>query len=197
MISETFSSIGKNEAIEKLYEGTPYKPFERTSFELQSKGYSTVKNRTFTEGMDFDLSYFPLKHLGYKCVTAVTGDLYSEMSHPRTLSAVMGVSSKLDYGEIKEIWSGIVIAAKEHGYSKVSLDLRPSLNGLIVSLAANGETSLLTGKRRMPAKSMDLICISDNLGAAFMGMQVLEREKRKFEKTKDDSSQPDLSEYRA
>ena len=67
----------------------------------------------------------------------------------------------------------------------MGLDLNPSPNGLAVSIAAVGEKSLLTAKRRLAAKSMDLICISDNLGAAFLGLQVLEREKRAFEKSGD------------
>ena len=126
----------------------------------------------------------------------MTGELYVELSHPRTLDIRLGISSKLDFKHIKEIWEGIVTAAKEHGYKKVSLDLVPSPNGLAVSVAATGETSLLTAKRRPAAKSMDLICVSDNLGAAFMGFQVLEREKRAFEKSGDAKAQPNLDDYK-
>ncbi|MBO5419895.1 MAG: thiamine-phosphate kinase [Bacteroidales bacterium] len=196
MAEETFSDLGRIEAIAKLYEGTPYKPFESSWFETSGKSFITSQSRTFLEGIDFDLIYFPLKHLGYKCVTAVTGELYVEMSHPRTLDIRLGISSKLDFKEIKDIWEGIVSAAKEHGYSKVSLDLLPSPNGLSVSVSATGETSQLTAKRRPAGKSMDLICVSDNLGAAFMGFQVLEREKRKFEKSGDAKAQPELEEYK-
>ena len=196
MAEETFSDLGRVEAIAKLYEGTPYKPFESSRFETSGKSYVTQQSRTFIEGIDFDLVYFPLKHLGYKCVTAVTGELYVEMSHPRTLDIRLGISSKLDFKHIKEIWAGAVTAAKEHGYQKVSLDLVPSPNGLAVSVSAAGETSLLTAKRRSAAKSMDLICVSDNLGAAFMGFQVLEREKRAFEHSGDAKAQPKLDDYK-
>lgn len=196
MAEETFSDLGRIEAIAKLYEGTPYKPFESSWFETSGKSFITSQSRTFLEGIDFDLVYFPLKHLGYKCVTAVTGELYVEMSHPRTLDIRLGISSKLDFKEIKDIWEGIVSAAKEHGYSKVSLDLLPSPNGLSISVSATGETSQLTAKRRPAGKSMDLICVSDNLGAAFMGFQVLEREKRKFDKSGDAKAQPELEEYK-
>ena len=95
MAEETFSTLGRVEAIAKLYEGTPYKPFRSSSFETSGKSCITSCSRTFIEGMDFDLVYFPLKHLGYKCVTAVTGELYAGMSHPRTLEIRLGVSSKL------------------------------------------------------------------------------------------------------
>ena len=196
MAEETFSDLGRVEAIAKLYEGTPYKPFESSSFETSGKSFITTHSRTFIEGIDFDLVYFPLKHLGYKCVTAVTGELYAEFSHPRTLDIRLGISSKLDFKHIKEIWEGITAAAKEHGYKKVSLDLAPSPNGLAVSVSAAGETTQLMAKRRPAAKSMDLICVSDNLGAAYMGFLVLEREKRAFEKSGDAKAQPKLDDYK-
>ena len=196
MTEETFSDLGRVEAIEKLYEGTGYKAFESSRFETEGKSHVTLQSRTFLEGIDFDLTYFPLKHLGYKCVIAVTGELYAEFSHPRALDVRLGISSKLDYQHIKEVWSGIVAAAKEHGYKKVNLDLVPSPNGLAVSVSATGETSLLMAKRRPAAKSMDLICISDNIGAAYLGFQVLEREKREFEKSGDAKAQPKLDDYK-
>ena len=196
MAEETFSDLGRVEAIAKLYEGTPYKPFQSSWFETSGKSCITTHSRTFLEGIDFDLVYFPLKHLGYKCVTAVTGELYVEFSHPRTLDIRLGISSKLDFKHIKDVWEGVVTAAREHGYSKVSLDLVPSPNGLAVSVTGTGETSLLMAKRRPAAKSMDLICVSDNLGAAFMGFQILEREKRNFEKSGDAKAQPKLDEYK-
>lgn len=196
MAEETFSDLGKIEAIAKLYEGTPYKPFKSSRFETSGKSCISSNSRTFLEGIDFDLTYFPLKHLGYKCVTAVTGELYADMSHPRIADIRLGISSKLDFKHIKELWDGIVTASREHGYTQVSLDLVPSPNGLAISVSAAGETSLLMTKRRSQAKSMDLICISGNLGAAFMGFQVLEREKRAFEKSGDVKAQPELDEYK-
>ena len=196
MAEETFSDLGRVEAIAKLYQGTPYKPFENIHFETSGKGYITSESRTFIEGIDFDLTYFPLKHLGYKCVTAATGELYARFANPRVMDIRIGISAKLDFAQIKEVWEGIVTAAEEHGYKKVGLDLVPSPNGLYISVSSTGETSLLTAKRRPTAKSMDLICVSDNLGAAFMGFQVLERERRKFEKSGDAKAQPNLDEYK-
>ena len=196
MAEERFSDIGRVEAIAKLYEGTPFKPHCTCSFETTGKSHITMQSRTFIEGMDFDLVYFPLRHLGYKCVTAVTGELYAEFSHPRTMDVRIGISSKLDFAQIREIWEGVVAAAKEHGFKNVSLDLIPSPNGLTISISASGETSLLMTKRRPEAKSMDLICVSDNLGAAYLGFQVLEREKKKFEASGDAKAQPDLDAYK-
>ena len=196
MEEERFSDLGRVEAIAKLYEGTPYRPFRTGYFETSGKSCISSQSRTFIEGIDFDLVYFPLKHLGYKCVTAVTGELYVEFSHPRTMDVRIGISSKLDFQHIREIWSGIVAAAREHGYKEVSLDLLPSPNGLTISISSVGETSLLMAKRRPEAKNMDLICVSDNLGAAYMGFQVLERERKRFEESGDAKAQPDLEAYK-
>ena len=150
---------------------------------------------TLFEGVDFDLTYFPLKHLGYKSIIAVTGELYARFAHPRTLTVTLGISAKLDFAQTKELWGGVVTAAKEHGYDKVSLDLVPSRNGLCIAVSAAGETSNLQAKRRPAAKSMDLICVSDNLGAAYFGFETLEREKKAFDLSKDEHRQPDLKEY--
>ena len=107
MAEETFADLGRVEAISRLYEGTPFKPFRSSWFETSGKSYVTTHSRTFIEGIDFDLIYFPLKHLGYKCVVGVTGELYAEFSHPKTMDIRLGVSSKLDFKHISEIWEGV------------------------------------------------------------------------------------------
>ena len=182
MSEDTFSQLGKIQAIGQLYSGTGYKPFGGSAFAASEKGAQIVTaSRTMLEGIDFDLVYFPLQHLGYKSVLAVCGELYAKLAHPRSLNVNLGVSAKLDYPQVKDIWQGIVTAAKEHGFKEVDLDLTPSKNGLVISVSAVGETSLLTSKRRGAAKSKDLICISGRLGAAYMGLRVLQREKKFFE----------------
>ncbi len=191
-----FLNLGRIEAINTLYAGSPYKLVENPRFETGGKAYIQTSSRTFLEGIDFDLTYFPLKHLGYKTIVATSGELYARLSHPQVLTISISVSAKLDFSHIKNIWEGMVTAAKEHGYKKVALDLNPSKHGLIISVSAIGETSLLTKKRRPKAKSMDLICVSNNLGAAFLGLQVLERGKRDFLQTKDNAKQPDLENYK-
>ena len=196
MAGKSFSEIGKEEAIRQLFENSGYAQADICSFAATDKGSIIQASVLMVEGIDFDLTYFPLKHLGYKSVVEATGEIYASMSAPKSLSVKLAVSAKLDFTQIGELWSGIVTAAKQHGYASLSLDLVPSPNGLYISISAAGERSHLTGTRRLPAKSMDLICISGNLGAAFMGMQILEREKQKFMKRKTDRSQPDLSDHR-
>ena len=196
MAEEKFSELGKTEAIRRLYEESGYKQKEHCVFNV-AKGADIVQSSyLMTEGIDFDLTYFPLQHLGYKSVIAATGELYAALAYPKTLSVRIGISAKLDFTQIQDIWKGVLTAAKEHCYEDVSLDLIPSANGLYISTCGVGERNILTEKRRMDAKSMDLICISGNLGAAFFGMQVLEREKRKFLENKKNTAQPDLESHK-
>lgn len=177
-----FADIGKQEAIARLYEGTPYRPVRSGSFAVDGKGGAVHQvSRLLLEGIDFDLVYFPLKHLGYKSVIAVAGELYAALAHPRTLSVVLGISAKLDFAHIRELWSGIVAAAREHEFTEVALDLTPSRNGLSISVSAVGECGLLTQKRRPAPKSKDLLCVSGSLGAAYLGLRLLEREKKNFD----------------
>lgn len=181
MEEKTFSSLGKTEAIRQLFDGTPYKPFEEPCyFECKDGDSSTTATKVLLEGIDFDLVYFPLKHLGYKSVVMCTGELWAVMAQPKTLAVVLGVSAKLDFNQIQEIWQGIVSAAKEFGYTSVSLELQPSRNGLVISASAAGASSKDMAALRPVAKSKDLICVSGSLGAAYMGLQALEREKIRF-----------------
>lgn len=178
----TFADLGRVEAIRQLFEGTGFIPFGEPLFYMAKAGDAvTTASVTMLEGMDFDLVYFPLKHLGYKSVIAVTGELYAVMAQPETLSVRLGISSKLDFEQTRELWSGIVSAAKEHGYKSLSLDLQPSKNGLCISIAAGGRCCKLSCVRRSKAQSKDLICVSGSLGAAYLGQRVLEAERRRFD----------------
>ncbi len=192
-MAESFSEIGKIEAVEQLYRLSAYSPVSGLSYRSEKGGKVVTAARMYLEGIDFNLVYFPLKHLGYKSVVGVVGELYAALAHPRLLNVVLGVSAKLDFPQVKELWMGVTVAAKEHGFEAVNLELQPSNNGLYISMAATGETSLLTDKRRMAAKSKDLLCVSGRLGAAYLGLQVLERGARSFQK---EGTQPDMAQYK-
>ena len=192
-MAEGFSDIGKVEAIDQLYRLSAYHPVPGLTYSADKGGKVHTAARMYLEGIDFNLVYFPLKHLGYKCVVGVTGELYASLAHPKLLNVILGISAKLDFDQVKELWAGVTVAAKEHGFEAVNLDLQPSNNGLYISLSATGETSLLTDKRRMAAKSKDLVCVSGSLGAAYLGLQVLERGRKDFEKT---GNQPDMAPWR-
>ena len=144
------------------------------------------------EGIDFDLVYFPLKHLGYKSVAAVTGALYQHLAGAGTLSVVLGISAKLDFNHIKELWSGVVAAAREFGYRSLGLELQPSRNGLAISVNATGIVPVYNAFAAPASK--DLLCVSGALGAAYLGLQVLEKGRSKFEAGQD--NREDLERYR-
>lgn len=196
MAANTFDDYGKVQAIDLLFKDSGFRREDGNGFEPAAGSLVRTASRVFVEGIDFDLTYFPLKHLGYKSVVAAVGELYAGLSHPRTLNVRLGVSAKLDFGHIKDLWLGITTAAKEHGVKALDLDLVPSPNGLFISVSATGEELKLTRGRTVKARSMDLVCVSGSLGAAFLGQQILEREKKVFSQTKDDSVQPQLEKYK-
>lgn len=175
---QDFDQMGRREAIRALFEGTPFKPFTDSSFEAVSGERVVAADRMMLEGIDFDLVYFPLKHLGYKSVASVTGELYAALAEPRTLSVTFGLSAKLGFGQVKELWDGVVAAASEFGYASVNLDLQPSRNGLSVSVSAVGAAAAAD---RPAPESKDLVCVSGALGAAYLGLRVLEKGRAQFE----------------
>lgn len=181
---ESFKELGTAGAIRKMYEGSGFKPCTHPYFE-SCGGYCTTVSCLMLEGIDFDLTFFPFNHLGYKAVVKVVGELFSVMASPRVLKVTLGVSAKLDYPEVSQIWEGIAAAAGKYGFRDVALELVPSLTGLSISVSATGEDSKEMALARPIAKSMDLICISNNAGAAFLGEQILERSKDMDEKKRD------------
>lgn len=182
MGKENFSDIGRIAAIGRLFEGSGFVPGEDLSFQPSPKSRVISFQKTFIEGTDFDLVYFPLKHLGYKCAVAVLGELTAASAAAKTLSVVLGVSSKLDFDEIRKVWSGIATAATEFGVSKAALDLIPSQNGLTVSISATGEVPFEIAARTPSPASKDVLVVSGRLGAAYLGLQVLEKGKQSFDK---------------
>ena len=181
MADRTFADLGKVEAIRSLYEGTPFKAFADPSFGMADRESTVSRSRLMLEGTDFDLVYFPLKHLGYKAVTTVTGELYAAMARPKAIEMTLGISAKLDYPQVRQLWEGAVAAASEHGYSTFGLDLIPSRNGLAISVSAAGSVSANVARERKAPASKDLLCVSGRLGAAYLGQQLLESEKERFE----------------
>ena len=188
---QDFDQLGRIEALKALFEGTGFDPFAPAAFQ-EDGGRYVGASRMLLEGIDFDLVYFPLKHLGYKSVALVTGALYAEFARARTLSVALGISAKLGFSQIKELWEGVISAAKEFGYKSVSLDLQPSRNGLAISVSAGGFVG--TSFSPAPAESKDLLCVSGALGAAYLGLQVLERGRALFDQGKDNKEE--MEKYR-
>lgn len=133
---------------------------------------------TLYEGVDFDLTYFPLKHLGYKVVTAAVSDLLAMNALPAQITVSLGVSAKLPVEALQELYEGIAFACNEQGIDLVGGDTRASMTGLVIGATALGYAKKEKIVYRGGARQNDLICITGNLGAAYMGLQLLEREKR-------------------
>lgn len=186
--------VGKIHLIEsllsKIQGGVP----ENTRFGGSDDSLWLNSHKLLLEGLDFDLVFTPLKHLGYKAIASVLGPLYAQNHVPESISVNLGLSQKFCVEDIEELWMGMLAAFEEYKVSSVNLDLLPSLTGLTISLSSLGkqkkETFVQTPK---PAKG-DLICISGSLGAAYMGLQLLEREKRLF--SANPTVQPKLDGYK-
>ena len=137
-----------------------------------------VSTDLLMEGIDFDLTYFPLKHLGYKTVTVGASDILAMNALPEQLLLSLGVASKFSVEALQELYEGIAFACREQGIDLVGGDTKASVTGLVLSLTAAGHAPKERIVSRGGAQQNDLICISGNLGAAYMGLRLLEREKR-------------------
>lgn len=143
------------------------------------------------EGIHFDLTYVPLKHLGYKSVVVNLSDIYAMYGTPKQITVSLGISKRFSVEDIEEFYSGIYLACEQYGIDLVGGDTSASLTGLSISVTCIGEGHQETIVTRSGAKETDLICVSGDLGAAYMGLQLLEREKRLF--GGEDEFAPDFS----
>lgn len=130
------------------------------------------------EGIHFDLRYVPLKHLGYKAAIVNFSDIYAMMGTPKQIVVSLGVSSRFTVDHIEELYSGIRLACDLYGVDLVGGDTSASVTGLVISVTCIGEGKKDEIVYREGAKPTDLICVSGDLGAAYMGLQLLERENR-------------------
>ncbi|MFR9504259.1 MAG: thiamine-phosphate kinase [Rikenellaceae bacterium] len=130
------------------------------------------------EGVDFDLTYFPLKHLGYKAVVVGINDILAMNALPEQITISLGVSSKLPVEALDDLYEGIRVACEEYNVDLVGGDTRASMTGLVISISCVGRAKREVVAYRSGAQLNDLICITGNLGAAYMGLHLLERERR-------------------
>lgn len=145
------------------------------------------------EGIHFDLAYMPLKHLGYKAVSANVSDLCAMNAEPTQITVSIAVSNRFPLEAIEELYEGIRLATSVYKVDLVGGDTTSSLTGLTISITAIGLAEKETIIYRNGAKEKDLIVVTGDLGAAYMGLQVLEREKQVF--MVNPNSQPDLDAY--
>lgn len=143
------------------------------------------------EGVHFDLTYTPLKHLGYKAAVVNFSDIYAMNGTPRQITVSIALSKRFYIEDMEELYAGIRLACEEYHVDLVGGDTSSSLTGLAISITCIGDADKDKVVYRNGARDTDLICVSGNLGAAYMGLQLLEREKAVFKGEKD--AQPDFA----
>lgn len=156
-------------------------------------GKTLVTTDMLVEGVHFDLAYMPLKHLGYKSVVVNLSDVFAMNGTPRQITVSIAVSNRFPLEALEELYAGIQLAAKLYNVDVVGGDTSSSTRGLIISITALGVAQKEDVIYRSGAQTNDLLVVSGDLGAAYMGLQVLEREKKVFEVNP--QSQPDLDPY--
>ncbi|HEY0046591.1 MAG TPA: thiamine-phosphate kinase [Flavobacterium sp.] len=152
-----------------------------------------VSTDLLIEGVHFDLAYMPLKHLGYKAVSVNVSDICAMNARPTQITVSVAVSNRFPLEALEELFEGITLAANVYKVDVIGGDTTSSQKGLIISITAIGEADEDEIVYRNGAKDNDLIVVSGDVGAAYMGLQVLEREKEVFKVNP--NSQPDLEAY--
>jgi thiamine-monophosphate kinase len=152
-----------------------------------------VSTDLLLEGIHFNLIYTPLKHLGYKAVIRAISDIYAMNGIPGQILVALGISSRFSVEQIDELYEGIYLACNKYKVDLAGGDTTSSLTGLTIGVTAIGKAEKGKAVKRNGAKPNDLICVTGNFGASFMGLQVLERERKLFDKDK--AFKPDLAGY--
>ena len=142
------------------------------------------------EGIHFDLMYVPLKHLGYKAAVVNFSDIYAMNGQPKQMTVSLGISKRFAVEDLEQIYEGLEMACKQYGVDLIGGDTSASLTGLAISITCIGEGEKDKIVYRNGAKANDLICVSGDLGSAYMGLQLLEREKIVF--SADENAEPDF-----
>lgn len=150
-----------------------------------------VSTDMLVEGVHFDLLYTPLKHLGYKAVVVNLSDIYAMNAKPTQITVSIAVSNRMSIEALEELYAGIYLACEIYNVDLIGGDTTSSLSGLVISVTAIGEAEGNSIVKRSGAKENDLICVTGDLGSAYMGLQILEREKAVFKDAK--GVQPDFS----
>ena len=160
--------------------------------DLQGK-QTLVTTDLLIEGVHFDLSYMPLKHLGYKAVMVNLSDVYAMNGNATQITVSLAISNRFPLEAIEELYEGIHLACTTYNVDLIGGDTTSSTTGLLISITAIGEANKNEVVYRNTAKQNDLLVVTGDLGAAYLGLQVLEREKQVFEVNP--NSQPDLTNY--
>lgn len=199
----TIQSVGRSELVDELMEHAEY---EHPSIEQgygddaavikAEKNFKLISSESFMEGVNFDLTYVPLHHLGYKIATAAVSDIYAMNGKPEALLVNLAVPNKFSVDMLKEIYRGIGKASKDYEFQIVGGDLTASHQTLSTSVSCYGSVGEDHIIYRKGARPGDAICITGDLGGAIAGLRILMREKKFWEEQDQQNAfQPDLEDY--
>ena len=199
----TIASLGRAALIDELMEGSGKKlePVlqgvgdDAAVIKQDENNVSLLSSETFMEGVDFDLTYTPLQHLGYKVASAAISDIYAMNGRPQALLVNLALPNKLSVDMLKEIYKGIYSCGEEHNFQVVGGDLSASHQILSVSVTSYGTAGKEEITLRSGAKEGDAICVTGDLGGAIAGLRILMREKSYWEEHQQEQFQPDLGDY--
>ncbi len=181
------STLGEFGLIDELTKNNP----SRRSSTLKSVGddAAVIKNTEeltlvstdmLVEGIHFDLMYTPLKHLGYKAVVVNLSDIYAMNAEPRQITVSIAISNKYSLEALRELYDGIYTACKQYNVDLVGGDTTSSPKGMIICITAIGQAKAEKVVYRNGARPGDILCVTGDLGASYLGLQILEREKQVF-----------------
>ncbi|MBR5102265.1 MAG: thiamine-phosphate kinase [Muribaculaceae bacterium] len=166
------------EGIELKNESTHYGVGDDAAIIKNGDKATLVTTDLLLEGIHFDLTYVPLKHLGYKAAVVNFSDIYAMNGTPRQITVSLGISQRFTIEHIEELYAGIRLACERYGVDIVGGDTSASVTGLLISITCIGDAKEEDVVKRNGAHDTDLICVSGDLGAAYMGLQLLERERQ-------------------
>jgi thiamine-monophosphate kinase len=155
------------------------------------KNLTLVSTDLLLEGIHFNLIYTPLKHLGYKAVIRAISDIYAMNGTPGQVMIALGISSKFSVEQVEDLYEGISLACNNYNVDLAGGDITSSITGMTIGVTAVGTAEKSKIVKRDGARANDLICVTGDFGASFMGLQLLERERKLFIKEK--VTQPDLT----
>lgn len=200
---ETIQSIGRQAFIKKLAGKATSRNEsvvkgigdDTAVIEKDQTSYLLLSTETFMEGVDFDLTYMPLHHLGYKVISALVSDIYAMNGWPQSAMINLAVPNKISTQMVEKIYEGLNTAANDHGLQIVGGDLTASHQTLAISVSGTGVVNKGAITYREGAKPSDAVCVSGDLGGAIAGLRVLMREKQFWQEGTQQAFQPELEAY--
>ena len=200
---QTIQSIGSKALLEKISNFDAYKNKkvvqsigdDAAVINEENDELTLLTSDTYVEGVDFDPTYTPFNHLGYKILSACVSDIYAMNGKPEAVLVNLAVPNRMSVQMIEDLYGGIYAAGKAHEVEVVGGDLKANHANLVVSVSVYGKVDEKHVTYRKGAKEGDAICVTGDLGGALAGLRILMREKKFWEEHGDETIQPELGDY--